>query len=234
MENYLSINGNKTELTKAQLRELGFACPKSADEYTIAEVSEIVKAGKARDSFALHDIISAAGYELEIIGFDRDCDAEDYAWPTITVMAKALLIERRMHSGACERGWVDTELREWLNSEYFNEMPDELKQFIRTIQKTTHTSDGEPIITEDKLFLPSESEMFGSAVWSNFEDGERYEVFATSADRRRRNDSGEYDWYWTRSLAGSASNFCYVNYYGIPRYSSAAGTAIRVHLCFCI
>ena len=57
MESYLCINGKKTELTPEQLKALGIA-----PQRTLAEISEIIKSGQARDYFKLHDTISAGGF----------------------------------------------------------------------------------------------------------------------------------------------------------------------------
>lgn len=86
MKNYISINGNKTELTDEQVKQLGFSLPK-----TLAQISEIVKSGKAREHFKLHDILNLCGYELEIIGFDHDRPYDNASCHTLTLMAKTLL-----------------------------------------------------------------------------------------------------------------------------------------------
>ena len=141
---------------------------------------------------------------------------------------------RRMHSGACERGWIDTELRKWLNNHFIDTLPDELLPHIRPTQKITHNSKGEAFKTIDSLFIPSESELFGSAIWSDYEDGPRYEAFATSNDRLRIDEDGDGCWYWSRSFVGGNSTNCaYVSYYGYASYHSASNTSIRAPLCFC-
>ena len=161
MENYISINGNKSEITPEQLRQLGITVDMSA-----TSVADIVKRGKARDHFKIHDLLTLGGYEMEIIGFDHDRDADNRT--TITLMAKSLLPARRMHSGACKRGWIDTELRKWLNGELIKTLPDDLVSHICNVKKVTHSASGEVFETVDKLFLPSESELFGSAIWSDY------------------------------------------------------------------
>jgi hypothetical protein len=229
MENYVCINGTKTKLTDEQIQMLGL----SPDGRSISEVAEIVREGRAHECLNIHDTIFCAGYDLEIIGINHDKDYIHHDKPTITLMAKQLLPEREMHGGACENGWVNTDLRNWLNGDFINQLPEELTRCICETMKITHNAEGKAIKTADKLFIPSESELFGSAIWSDHEDGPRYEAFATCKDRKRFDDDGDSDWYWTRSTAGSASNFCPVGYGGYPVYASAA-TALGVPLCFCI
>lgn len=229
MENYICINGNKTVLTEAQVKNLGFSFDQSIDK-----ISQIVRSGKARDHFKLHDILSLGGHEMEIIGFDHDKDIGGKSAHTITLMAKTLLDNKRMNGGACERGWIDTELREWLNSSFLDQMPDELVQHICTVEKITHNYKGEAFKTSDSLFCPSESELFGSAIYADCEDGTRYEAFATSEDRQRFDTDGDADWYWTRSAnSGYSGNFAYVGNNGGAGYYAASGAGIRTPLCFC-
>ena len=230
MKNYICINGKKAELTEEHLQRLGLTnCGR-----TIAEICEIVKSGDAREHFSVHDTLTLGGYEMEIIGFDHDqLVGGDH---TMTLMAKTLLPYRRMHSGACKRGWIDTELRKWLNNDFIKQLPEELVRHIAPVVKTTHCSTGEVYETVDRLFVPSESEYFGSAIWSDYEDGPRYEAFATSELRVRRDEDGDADWYWSRSyMSGGASTYCAaVNSSGSAYLISAANTAIRAPLCFCL
>ncbi len=229
MKNYICINGNKTELTDEQVRTLGFP----VGGYSIAELSEIVRSGKARECLSIHDTVNFGGYELEVIGIDHDKAVDDDTLPTITLMAKTLLPARRMHGGANERGWIDSELRAYLQNDFINQLPPELVEHIQAVNKLTHTYNGEPIMTVDTLFIPSESELFGSAIWAAREDGARYEAFATSSDRLRLDGDGDSDWYWTRSPRGGRSTYCaYVS--GGGRATSAwAGNGTRAPLCFC-
>ena len=229
MKNYICINGNKTELSDEQVRELGFTADTS-----IGDLSEMVTSGKARSRAKIHDRVTLAGREFEIIGIDHDTDIDNMASPTITLMAKLLLPTRRMHSGKCERGWIDTELRAWLNDEIINSLPAELVSHIRRVVKTTHSHKGDVFETTDKLFIPSESEMFGSAIYSDFEDGARYEAFSTSEHRVRYDEDGYPCSYWTRSpYGGTSANCASVTISGHASVNPATVTGIRAPLCFC-
>jgi len=239
MKNFISINGKTTELTDEQLRELGLL-PDTLDKQIIDELSEIVRSGKAREFFKIHRVVQIGGYELEPIGFDCETIDDDFPFAdwetehTITLMAKTLLPARRMHDGACERGWIDTELREYLNEEFINELPSELVAHIRTVEKITHNSKGEVFKTKDRLFLPSESELFGSAIYSDYEDGERYEAFANRDARKRFNEDGDSCWYWTRSAnGGNSTAFATVHSGGGTSTASASHATGRVPLCLC-
>lgn len=201
-------------------------------EISVEQISAIVESGNAREHFKIRDVIEAFGRKLEVIGFDHDEDDETEGRHTMTVFEKETDVQRRMHGKECKRGWIDTELRQWLG-EQFETLPDELQKAIRPVRKLTHNGQGEAFITVDKLFLPSESELFGSAIWSDFMDEERYEAFACCNDRVRHDKDGDRCWYWTRSsLGGNSTYFALVGSYGYPTYAGAAGTYLSAPLCF--
>ena len=228
MKNYICINGNKTELTEEQLKELGFSL-----NPTLTAFMGILRSGKANEHYKVRDVIQVGDCEFKIIGFDHDKDVNNITAPTVTVMATRLLSCRRMHSGSCERGWIDTELRKWLNSEVYNTLSPELTQYICSVKKITHNYKGDVYETVDKLFIPAESELFGTAIWSGYEDGGRYEVFATRKDRILVDKSGNADWYWTRSFVGGLpSSAANVHSHGSALCLSASLTGVRAPLCF--
>jgi hypothetical protein len=198
MENYICINGKKTEITPEQLKALGLTPQKSLAE----------------------------------IGFDHDTTLgrTDH---TMTVMAKEMLPAHRMHSGACKRGWIDTELRKWLNEEVIKHLPDELVKHIAPVFKQTHASDGKVYETRDRLFIPSESELFGSAIWSDYEDGPRYEAFATSELRVRFDEDGDGYPYWSRSFGHYPTICAAVGDEGYDAGTNVHSNGMRAPLCFC-
>ncbi len=230
MENYICIGNRKTELTNEQLKELGFPFPKEASDYDITEVLQILREGRAREVFKPCDVLRYDNdYELTIIGIDHETLADKSVRPNMTVMMKNVVAKRRMNDGAC-RGWVDTELRRWLEKDF--QLPKELQEAIVPVLKLTHTHDGTPIQTVDRIFLPSESELFGSAIFAAGEDGKRYEAFNTSEARICLDEDGDSCWYWTRSsCGGSAANFATVYDNGLPT-TSGASNAIGVPPCF--
>lgn len=231
MENYICIGNRKTALTDEQLKELGFPLPKAAGDYTLDEFIALLREGRAREVFKPRDVIKCHDYELELLDFDCEQLAENTARPHVTVMTKSIVGKRRMNDGAC-RGWVDTELRHWLNGEFFAQLPSELKAAIAPVTKLTYSSNGEELRTVDAVFLPSESELYGSAIYSAFEEGKRYAAFENSDARVRYDEDGDGCWYWSRSsAAGSAANFASVYNYGFPN-SYGASNAGGVPACF--
>lgn len=232
MENYLCINGKKIILTPEQLSALGIA-----PVPTLSALRDALRNGTYTDKFHVGDVIEDFGYHFQIIGFNHDQHAADVNTPfdqmreTATVMAMELLPPHRMHDGKC-KGWAESELRSWLNDDVLHSLPDELQELIQPTKRMIVDCEGNAQEVVDRLFLPTESELFGSAIYSSAECGERYPAFATSADRVRYDDDGEPDWYWTSSAgAGNSTNFVDVNDNGCVDDDDASDE-LRAPFCF--
>lgn len=80
----------------------------------------------------------------------------------------------------------------------------------------------------------SESEMFGSAIYSPAEDGQRYEAFATSKDRIAYDENGSACAVWLRSASvNNTYYFCMVSKSGDVSYVGVSDS-YGVALGFCI
>ena len=109
-------------------------------------------------------------------------------------------------------GWRDSELRKWLNEEFFDLLPDWLQKKIIPVVKKS--SEGEEIIeTVDKIFIPSEIEVFGETKFSMEGEGEQYEFFKDWHNRIKGFKEDKYAaWYWLRSpYSGNYIGFCGVD-----------------------
>lgn len=229
-ESYIFFNNRKIPLTEEQIRMLKL--PKTL---SVKEISDIVKSGKAQEHFKIHDIIELDGKEFEVIGFNHDKKDCNPMRPTMTLMGKKITGKHCYHNGACKGGWKDSDLRAWLNGEVFRSLSKELRDYIQPVLRHSFTTEGKPVETIDCLFVPSESEVFGSAIWSAQMEGERYPAFDTSEHRVRYDeDGGRCAWWVQSSRTGSSSSFAYVNDGGRPGYTSASNTHIGAPLCFCL
>lgn len=134
-------------------------------------------------------------------------------------------------------GWRDSEMRLWLNETIFHMLPDELQEIIIP-RRIMQTMDGEVLESEDKLWLPSFTEMFGkenAEDWAPADTDEtQMELFATERSRVKEAPGNGTWWYWLRSPAGSNSTyFCYVNSGGGANYGDAS-IATGVAFGFCL
>ena len=232
-ENYLCINGKKTELTDEQMRQLGIT-PVEPVESEIARMSRISKAGEATDYYNVHDTIVVDGITFEIVGIGHDIDALTGKYNTITLRQVDHIKTCRINPGFCPDGFAASELDNSLMKSPQNWIPESILPYVRNVAKKYVTYDGHIKVVYRKLWLFSESEMFGSAIYSPAEDGQRYEAFATSKDRIVNNENGSAYAVWLRSaIAYDSHAFCMVDASGSAYYDDA-DYSHGVALGFCV
>ena len=236
-ENYLCINGKKTELTDEQMRQLGIAPIEPVEgeiANEIAKMSRISNAGEAADHYNVHDTIVVDGITFEIVGIGHDIDALTGKYNTITLRQVDHIKKSRINPGPCPDGFAASELDNSLMKSPQNWIPESILPYVRNVAKKYVTYDGHIKVVYRELWLFSESEMFGSAIYSPAEDGQRYEAFATSKDRIVNNENGSACAVWLRSAYVSYSDgFCVVDASGGAYYDDANGSN-GVALGFCV
>lgn len=139
-------------------------------------------------------------------------------------------------------GWESCARRKWCNEVFFNALPDGLKQMIKTVKKYSGLGGGSSSgiqTTQDKVFLLSEIEIFGSRTYSVEGEGSQYPYFAISTSNRYKLPpwtSGYVSAYWwDRSpRSGYSDNFCYVNVYGSANYDASASNALALAPNLCL
>ena len=195
-ENYLCINGKKTELTDEQMRQLGI----TPVESEIAKMSRLSKAGEAADYYNVHDTIVVDGITFEIVGIGHDIDASTGRNNTVTLRQVDHIKKSRINPGSCPDGFAASELDNSFMKSPQSWIPESILPYVRTVSKEYVTCDGSVKVMYRKLWVFSESEMFGSAIYSPAEDGNRYEAFATSKDRIVNDEDGSACAFWLRSV----------------------------------
>ena len=105
-------------------------------------------------------------------------------------------------------------------------LPDELREMI-VPRRIVQTMDGERLESEDKLWLPSFTEMFGkegAEDWAPADTDEtQLELFSTERSRVKERPGNGTWWYWLRSPYGSYSTYlCFVYSYGYADYYNAS------------
>lgn len=229
-ENYLCINGKKVELTDEQMRQLGI----TPVESEIAKMSRISKAGEAADYYNVHDTIVVDGITFEIVGIGHDIDAATGLRNTITLRQVDHPKKSTINSISCPNGFATSDLDKSLVESPQSWIPESVLPYVRTVLKEYVTYDGSIKVMYRKLWLFSESEMFGSAIFSPAEDGERYAAFATSKDRIVNDEGGSACAVWLRSAYVDYSNvFCVVDSSGSVD-SDYANSSNGVALGFCV
>ena len=161
-----------------------------------------------------------------------------YPRGTVDFISKdCLQTTRSMNSSNTNAGgWVSCDLRTTLNSTIYETLPQAVKDAL--VEKTHKTSAGSQSTSlvehTDKLWLPTEYEMFGATTYSanteNANVNKHYAVFDTNADRiKHQGTKGSAIVWWASSPDTNYSTaFCAVssvggvgdgnanNSYGIP------------------
>lgn len=141
----------------------------------------------------------------------------------IFVQKNILGYERMNKERTNEGGWAKSDLREKLNTEYYDLLPDDLKAVItpRTITQTQNKK----YTCQDYLWLPSEEEYAGDTEYGISEGNKQFQYYAEATNRISTNNDDNPTWKWTRTpSAYSTSTFCYINGSGYTFSYYAYGT----------
>lgn len=128
-------------------------------------------------------------------------------------------------------GFADSDVKRYLNEVVFNNLPEELRNVIAEVERKQEN--GKSSLC--RLFLPTESEMFGDCCYS---EDDTYSQIEYHKDRRNRikcnRKGGSPDWYWLASVGSGNSARCVrVDVNGHSDYWHASG-GLCVPVCFVI
>ena len=229
-ENYRCSNGERTKLTDEQMRQLGI----TPVESEIAKMSRISKAGEAKNHYKVHDTIVVDDITFEIVGIGHAIDAYTGYRNTITLRQVDHIKKSRINPGSCPDGFAASELDKSLMESPQSWIPESILPYVRNVVKQYVMYNGDIKVMYRKLWLFSESEMFGSAIYAPAEDGKRYAAFARSKDRIVNDEDGSACTVWLRSaFVGSSGYFCLVDASGSASFDFAVSSN-GVALGFCV
>lgn len=203
------------------------------------DINKIVEFSDPRNYFSIGDVktvsINGTNYNVKIYDFYHDDLADESGKAAITFgLANCLTGTNNMNSTNTNvGGWKECARRSALNSTFFELLPSDLRNIIKTVLKKTSAGNQSSTIetTEDKLFFFSEVELFGSTTYSKPGEGTQYPIFTNNSSRvKKLGDSGSTTYWWERSpYASNATYFCLVYTDGSANYSSAS---YSYGLCF--
>ena len=165
----------------------------------------------------------------------------DYPHQVIFVPKWCLATTRQMNSTNTNvGGWNSSAMRSWLNGDFYNSLPSNVKPYIK--DRTFQTSQGNQSTAlqsaTDKIWLPREYEVFGATTYAAATehtdgDAEQFSIFATEANRiKTQGKTGAACTWWESSpFASAATHFCAVALTGVAA-SGAATNALGVLPCF--
>ena len=138
------------------------------------------------------------------------------------------------------RGWKGCARRTWCNNVFFSALPITWQTIVKTVNKKTSTGYGNSTIetVQDKIFLASEIEIFGS-IWHSLDgEGTQYQYYKNATVNHYKmpkwNSSYDSQRYHERSpKKDSIAAFGGVDYYG-GQSASDAENAMGIAPCLCI
>lgn len=170
-------------------------------------------------------------YQMQILDFNHDILSKNpNSKASITIGLNRVMETGHIMNFANTNigGWEQSEMRNYLNTNVYNNLSEGVKKIIKPVNKLTSkgNNSNEIEITSDKLFLLSEIEIFGSTKYSANGEGSQYQYYIN-------NNANKLGSYWERSSYIHHINyFCAVennefNYYG-------ANCSDGVVFAFCI
>ena len=213
------------------------------DNFADNEWSEIIAAcqsGNVPASWVVGNYknmtINGKAYRIDIIGKNHDTYAAGGTAPLTFQMHDCYTETKQMNSSNTNSGgWQNSAMRTTHLPAILNMMPAEVKAAIRDVQKKSSAGNQSSSIqtTNDKLFLLSEIEIFGSTTYSFAGEGKQY-AYYQAGNSKVKNLSGSADCWWERSPYSSNSTyFCYVSSSGSAIADSASGSdGVAFGFCF--
>lgn len=198
------------------------------------EIRRISEGGEAPERLGLGatktvNLKDGSVITLQIIDFNHDETASGQPAPVTWETVHVLPLPRPMNrNGGNYGGWEQSDIRRWLNRDFIELLPDELLGAIKPVVKLTSAGRGssELIRTTDRLWLPSEVEVFGETEYSYPGEGFQYRFHHEEGRHHCKvwPDASRACW-WLRSPGrGYYSLFCRVYADGSPGYINAYGS----------
>ena len=222
--------------------------PANMEDCSWAMLKQLASAGTLGNYYQIGDTktIELAGGErvvMELVSINDGSGTAGGYYPrgTVDFISKdCLQTTRSMNSSNTNAGgWVSCALRTTLNTTIYETLPQTVKDAI--VEKTHKTSAGSQSTSlvehSDKLWLPTEYEMFGAITYSanteNANVNKHYAVFDTNADRiKHQGTNGSAVWWWESSpRVSDSANFCGPGRSGGTDYANASDSG-GVLLCF--
>ena len=212
------------------------------DNFADNEWSEIIAAcqsGDVPDSWVVGNYknmtINGKAYRIDIIGKNHDTYASGGTAPLTFQMHDCYDETKQMNSSNTNSGgWQNSAMRTTHLPAILNLMPAEVKAAIRDVQKKSSAGNQSSSIqtTNDKLFLLSEIEIFGSTTYSFAGEGKQYDYYK-AGNSKVKNLSGSANYWWERSPNSSNSAIFCIVYSNGSAGAVYAGYSYGVAFGFC-
>lgn len=156
---------------------------------------------------------------MEIVAFNADTKT-DGTTAAITWISKDIITTHLMHSSSTTKdGWGGSDMRTWLQNDFYATMPNDVKNAIVSVNKTYYDYYGSKSTKScvDNLWIPSVREMGAGTAETSGAEYTGY--FTDKASRVKSNANGVASPWWLRS-SQSNYDFYMLNYAGNLRNGS--------------
>ena len=180
--------------------------------------------------------INGKSYQIDIIGKNHDTYTAGGTAPLTFQMHDCYGTVYSMNSSDTNSGgWTSCAMRSTHLPAILALMPTEVQNGIREVNKLTSAGSQSTTIntTADKLFLLSETEIFGSVSYSKSGEGTQYDYYKAGNSKVKK-FNGSANLWWDRSPSGSDSTrFCCVFSSGSDGYNNASrASGVAFGFCF--
>lgn len=211
IEHTCNFENNKCTLCGKELPVAG----KTLKDYTWEEIKIIADLGMGDEYFNLGDtktFTTTDGIEvvMEIIAFDADTKTDGTGTAGITWLSKNIIATRNMNSTASNaNGWKESELRAWMQNDFYTVIPLEVKNVIATVNKTyADVTSMSTLSCADNIWIPSVHEVCKYTDYYGEHEGPTYTNYFNEDERRIRYDvNGNPVEWWLRSTHNHYSGY---------------------------
>ena len=181
-------------------------------------------------------LIGRTNYRIDIIGKNHDTYAAGGTAPLTFQMHDCYTETKQMNSSNTNSGgWQNSAMRTTHLPAILNMMPAEVKAAIRDVQKKSSAGNQSSSIqtTNDKLFLLSEIEIFGSTTYSFAGEGKQYAYYQAGNSKVKNLSGSAYTWWERSPTSSNSTTFCNVNSSGSANANDASGSnGVAFGFCF--
>ena len=203
--------------------------PKALDGETITDTwDEIFQAennNTYKTKYSVGDtkylVVGGTYVLMQIIAFDRDILSSDgTSTAKITWLSKSISFMFPINfTSGLNGGWANCKCREFLNDTIYNQIPENVRNKILSVNKTyTPTIDvADTATVSDKLWIPSEREIIGSRETS----GITYtDFFSDSLSRTKVMGLTETNYSWQLRSIYNSTGYSFINTSGSTGYGN--------------
>ena len=182
-------------------------------------------------------LINGTNYRIDIIGKNHDDLADGTGKAPLTFQLHDCYATTYPMNATNTNvgGWRDCQMRTQTMPSLKALMPAEVQAGIRPVKKLTSAGNKSSSIvtTNDKLFLPSEIEIFGSTTYSFAGEGTQY-AYYQAGNSKVKNLSGSANNWWERSpRSRNSTAFCFVGSNGLAgSYTASSSYGMAFGFCF--